>query len=159
MFERIKKLIRLMLSLIYTFFIERKQHGDLLIINSTSRITGSKKVVKTGVGDRLSKSMLGNIGIHLSASISDIYIDRSCYIASGVKIFSANHDFVDFDMLKTKGDIIIGKDCWVGANSIILSGVQLGDRTVVAAGSVVTKSFVHGSVLIGGVPAKIMKRI
>jgi acetyltransferase-like isoleucine patch superfamily enzyme len=62
-------------------------------------------------------------------------------------------------MLKTKGDIIIGKDCWVGANSIILSGVQLGDRTVVAAGSVVTKSFVHGSVLIGGVPAKIMKRI
>jgi UDP-3-O-[3-hydroxymyristoyl] glucosamine N-acyltransferase len=159
MFDRIKKLIRLMLSLINTFFIERKQRGDLFIINSTNRITGSKKVVKTGAGDRLSRSMLENIGIHLSASISDIYIDRSCYISSGVKIYSANHDFVDLDIFKTKGDIIIGKNCWIGANSIILSGVQLGDRTVVAAGSVVTKSFEHGSVLIGGVPASIMKRI
>ena len=159
MIERIKKRIRFVLSLSYTFFVERKQRGDVLILNSSNRVTGGSKVLQTGIGDRLSKSILGNIGIHLSASVSDIYIDRSCYIASGVKMYSGNHDFKNLDTLTTKGDIVIGKECWIGANSVILSGVHLGNRTVVAAGSVVTRSFLDGSLLIGGVPAKIIKKI
>jgi acetyltransferase-like isoleucine patch superfamily enzyme len=159
MIERLKKKVRFSLSFIYTFLIERKQNGDVLILNSSNRVTGGCKVMQTGTGNRLSRSMLGNIGIHLSASISNIYIDRSCYIASGVKMYAGNHDFDNPDKLITKGDIMIGENCWIGANSVILSGVQLGSRTVVAAGSVVSKSFPHGSVLIGGVPAKVIKKL
>ena len=44
-------------------------------------------------------------------------------------------------------------------NSVILPGVELGNRTIVAAGTVVTKSFKQGNIVLGGVPAKIIKEI
>ena len=51
----------------------------------------------------------------------------------------------------------IGDDCWMGANAIILPGVELGKGCVVGAGSVVTKSFSEYSV-VGGVPARLLKQ-
>ena len=44
-------------------------------------------------------------------------------------------------------------------NSMILPGVELGPRTVVGAGSVVTKSFPEGDCVIAGNPAKIIKKL
>lgn len=60
------------------------------------------------------------------------------------------------DFRKTKGDIVIGHDVWIGANSTILSGVTLGNGCVVGAGSLVTKSFPPYSI-IGGNPAKLIR--
>ncbi|WP_423189654.1 sugar O-acetyltransferase [Alkalibacterium sp. f15] len=54
--------------------------------------------------------------------------------------------------------ITIGDNCWIGTNATIVGGVTLGDNVVIAAGSVVTKSF-SDNVVIGGVPAKIIKVI
>ncbi|MGL6058453.1 MAG: acyltransferase [Culicoidibacterales bacterium] len=54
------------------------------------------------------------------------------------------------------GDITIGNNCFIGYRSLILPGVKLGENTIVAAGSVVTKSFKDGNVVIGGNPAKII---
>lgn len=51
--------------------------------------------------------------------------------------------------------IVVGNNCFIGARAIILPGVKLGNDCIVAAGSVVTKSFPANSV-IGGVPAKIL---
>jgi len=56
---------------------------------------------------------------------------------------------------KSVPPIKIGKNCWLGANSVILPGVELGDNVIVAAGAVVTKSF-SNNLVIGGVPAKIL---
>ena len=56
-------------------------------------------------------------------------------------------------------ETIIGDHCWIASNSLIMAGVVLGPRTVVAAGSVVTKSFPDGYVLIGGNPAKVIKKL
>ena len=53
------------------------------------------------------------------------------------------------------GKIVIGNNCFIGARSILLPGVELGPNTIVAAGSIVTKSF-DGDVVIGGCPARKM---
>ena len=64
------------------------------------------------------------------------------------------------DIIKNQGEnrkgVQIGDNCWIGANVTILDGVNLGNNSIIAAGSVVNQSF-KNDVLIGGVPAKILK--
>ncbi len=55
-----------------------------------------------------------------------------------------------------KGEVIIGRNVWIGNNVIILKNTYIGENTIVAAGSVVSGSF-PDNVIIGGVPAKIIK--
>jgi lipopolysaccharide transport system ATP-binding protein len=57
----------------------------------------------------------------------------------------------------SKGDLHIENDVWIGAFSIIFSGVRLGNGSVVAAGSVVTKD-VEPYTVVGGNPAKFIKK-
>jgi len=56
-----------------------------------------------------------------------------------------------------RGTVRIGNRCWIGAKAIILKDVELGDGSVVAAGSVVTRSVVPGQV-VAGIPARPMVR-
>jgi len=77
-------------------------------------------------------------------------------IAPNVGIISANHELTDNRKHIVK-NVKIGKYCWLGMGVIILPGVVLGDYTVVAAGSIVTKSFPDGYCVIAGNPAKIIK--
>ncbi|MBI4232306.1 acyltransferase [Candidatus Peregrinibacteria bacterium] len=52
----------------------------------------------------------------------------------------------------------IGKNVWIGMNSTILKGVTIGDNSIIAAGSVVAEN-IPSNVLVGGVPAKILKQL
>lgn len=54
--------------------------------------------------------------------------------------------------------VIIGNNVWIGERSIILKGVKIGDNSVVAAGSVVTKD-VPKNTVVGGNPARIIKSL
>ena len=54
--------------------------------------------------------------------------------------------------------IHIKKNAWIGANATILHGVTIGQNAVVAAGSVVTKN-VPDNVVVGGIPAQILKKL
>ncbi len=54
--------------------------------------------------------------------------------------------------------IVIGKNVWLGANVTVTSGVTIGDNAIVAAGAVVTRD-VPPNVIVGGVPAKVIKQI
>ena len=54
--------------------------------------------------------------------------------------------------------IHIGKNVWIGANATVLAGVTIGDGAVVAAGAVVTKD-VEPNTIVGGIPAKVIKKI
>jgi len=86
-----------------------------------------------------------------------IVIGRGTYIAPNVGIITANHDPVNPSKHLKGQDVVIGENCWIGMNSVILPGVILGDNTVVAAGAVVTKSFAEGYCVVGGVPARFIR--
>jgi acetyltransferase-like isoleucine patch superfamily enzyme len=88
-----------------------------------------------------------------------IIIGKGTRIAPNVAIITANHNFQNLDQYQDGKDVIIGNNCWIGINSVILPGVTLGENTIVGAGSVVTKSFLEGNVVIVGNPAKIIKKI
>jgi len=60
------------------------------------------------------------------------------------------------DENQSKGSIIVHDDVWIATNSIIMSGVILGQGSVVAAGSIVTKD-VPPYAIVGGAPAKVIK--
>jgi acetyltransferase-like isoleucine patch superfamily enzyme len=84
-------------------------------------------------------------------------------IAPDVKIIGGDHryDQVGIPILYSGrselNETIIGRDVWVGSNSIIKTGVHIGDGSIVAAGSVVTKD-VEEYTVVAGVPAKYVKR-
>jgi acetyltransferase-like isoleucine patch superfamily enzyme len=92
-------------------------------------------------------------GCYIQA-INGIKIGDYTQIAANVGLISSNHSVVDNRGHVEATPIVIGEYCWIGMNSVILPEVQLGDFTIVGAGSIVTKSFIEGYCVIAGNPAK-----
>lgn len=88
-----------------------------------------------------------------------IEFGRNVWIGPRVSIISMNHDVSDFNKYISCKSVVIEDNCWLASNCVILPGVHLGTHTIVAAGAVVTKSFPFGNQILGGVPAKIIKKI
>ena len=96
-------------------------------------------------------------GCYLQGS-GKVFIGDYVRCASNVGIMSGNHNVYNHKLHENK-ETIIGDYSWIGMNSIILPGVVLGKRTIVGAGSVVTKSFPEGYCIIAGNPAKLIKTL
>ncbi|HDQ15594.1 MAG TPA: acyltransferase [Bacteroidetes bacterium] len=88
-----------------------------------------------------------------------IYLGFGSYISPNVGIITAGHKLDNLNEHEEGMDVVIGKECWIGMNAVIMPGVTLGDRTIVASCSVVNKSFPQGGIIIGGAPAKVIKKI
>lgn len=88
-----------------------------------------------------------------------ITIGRDVYIANNVQIITRNHDVYNLDKHTEGADVIISDKCWIASNAVILPGVILGEGTIVAANAVVNKSFLQGKVIVGGIPAKVIKQL
>lgn len=97
-------------------------------------------------------------GCYIQA-VNGIHIGANVRMGPGLKIVSANHDVYDYAHHEKSGPIVIEDNCWLAANAVILPGVHLGEHTVVAAGSVVTKSFPAGNQVLAGVPAAVIKKL
>ncbi|WP_354009557.1 acyltransferase [Endozoicomonas lisbonensis] len=121
-------------------------------VDSTSRVTSVNNIL-IGIGTAPGLSP----GCYIQG-IGKVKIGDYTIIAPNVGIISGNHDINDYRK-HNPSSVKIGKYCWIGMNSVILPGVTLGDHTVVAAGSVVTKSFTDGYQVIAGNPAKPIKKI
>ena len=90
---------------------------------------------------------------------ADIVIGDRCDIGHGVEFIPGGHEIGDHSRRAGAGtarSITIGNGCWIGAKSIILGGVNIGEGSVVAAGSLVRQD-VPPNTLVAGVPA-IVKR-
>ncbi|MFW5439993.1 MAG: acyltransferase [Methylophilaceae bacterium] len=79
-----------------------------------------------------------------------IHIDEYSYIAFDAAILT--HDFTRGVRSHTR----IGKNCFIGAKSIIMPGVKVSDNSIVGAGSIVIKD-VASNVIVAGNPAKVIK--
>lgn len=86
-------------------------------------------------------------------------IGDGCQIGHNVVFATLNHELAPERRKITRpAPIVLGKNVWVGSNATVLPGVTIGDNAVIAAGAVVTKD-VAPDTIVGGVPAKVIKRI
>lgn len=86
-----------------------------------------------------------------------ITIEDDVMVAANVQLISNNHDLYDHQILTCK-PVRLKRNCWIGAGTTILPGITFGENAVVAAGAVVTKD-VEDNTVVGGNPAKVIKRI
>lgn len=121
------------------------------MVHYTSRVILPQHIT---IGESVWTSFAVSGGCYIQAG-NGIVIGDHTRFAPGVKIISANHDPENLDEWLSSPPIKIGRCCWIGANAIILPGVELGDASVVGAGAVVTKSFPSGSI-VAGVPARLI---
>ncbi len=103
-----------------------------------------------------------NIFINKEAMFTDlggITIEDNVLLGPRVSLITVNHII---DPIKrrglTTGEILIKKNAWIGAGVTILAGVTIGENSIVAANSTVTKD-VPDNVMVAGTPAKIIKKL
>ncbi|MEC5200168.1 acetyltransferase-like isoleucine patch superfamily enzyme [Arthrobacter sp. PL16] len=149
--------IRLDAGFIYRF-PKLDIYGDLIIGKRfivMSRIAPASFSVAEGARLLIADDVFINQGTRIHAQ-DKISIGARTEIADFVAIYDTNfHAVAPLDPVICS-PVAIGDDCWIGAGATILPGVTLGRGCVVAAGSVVTKSFGQGT-LVGGNPAKALR--
>ncbi|WP_121966225.1 sugar O-acetyltransferase [Myroides sp. N17-2] len=91
--------------------------------------------------------------------LGGITIEDNVLIAPKVSLLSEGHPVNPQDRQSlVPAAIHIKRGAWIGANATILPGVTIGENTIVASGAVVSKD-VPDNVIVGGVPAKVIKTI
>lgn len=86
----------------------------------------------------------------------EISIGNNVAVAPEVCFLAAGHDYTRKDLPDTAASIVVNDYVWIGARSIILQGVTIGEGAIIGAGSVVTKDVPPYTVAVG-VPAKVIK--
>ena len=160
----------------------KKRLGEAPLIHDTARVLGSTLGRYTEVGERthVAESTLGDYSYVVNDS-DIIYstIGKFCSIAAHTRINPGNHpywrasqahfvyrasEYFDgeadedafFDWRRADA-VTIGHDVWIGHGAIILPGVSIRTGAIIAAGAVVTKD-VGSYEIVGGVPAKLIRR-
>ncbi len=108
-----------------------------------------------------SDSWVGNHFVAISEG-PGIFIGKNVLIGTRVEVYDSDfHTLlpnVRLSETPKRAAVKIGDDVWIGNNVTILKGTEVGEHSVIAAGAVVTGKF-PSCVLIGGVPAKIIRKI
>ena len=88
-----------------------------------------------------------------------ITIEDDVLIGPKVNLITENHPIDPGDRKAlVLSPVVVKRNAWIGASATILPGVTIGENSVVAAGAVVT-SDVQPNTIVGGVPARIIKKI
>lgn len=90
-------------------------------------------------------------------SIGGISMGDNVQIGPHVTIVTDNHDLKNRNILIC-GQVTIGNNVWIGAGVSVMPGVTIGDNAVIAGGSVVTKD-VPANAVVGGNPAKVLRKL
>lgn len=144
-----------------------KIRGKVTIAENCKIIDG---VEISGIVDIGRYTSINGPNTDIRSALNPVRIGAFTSIARNVTIQEYNHNFDALTTsyfhqnvlgesylkdLRSKGCIEIGNDVWIGAHSVVLSGVKIGDGAIIAANSVVTKDIPEYSIA-AGVPAKVI---
>lgn len=88
-----------------------------------------------------------------------ITLGDNCLVGHNVVFATLNHGFaLEERQSMLPAPIVVGRNVWIGSSSTILQGVTIGDNSIIAAGSVVTKD-VPANAIVAGVPARFIRSI
>tara|TARA_R110002020_G_scaffold198873_2_gene400215 strand:- start:170 stop:757 length:588 start_codon:yes stop_codon:yes gene_type:complete len=147
------------LASLYRFYkrLKIKYLYRLKRVHPTFNIGGKSNISKDFVAGEY--SYVGSGGLIYPG----VSIGRYTMLAQNVQIIGDDHNFnlvgipSTFSGRPNLRRTRIGRDVWIGANSIVMAGVKIGDGSIIAAGSVVTKDIPSFSI-VGGVPAKFIRK-
>ena len=123
--------------------------GDRTYIAANAYVTGK---VRTGRDCTINPSAIVR---------GDIRMGDAVRIGAFASIIGFNHGFADteveiFRQPLTSTGIVIGDDVWIGSHVTILDGITVGEKSILAAGAVVTKDVPAGAI-VGGNPARVIR--
>jgi acetyltransferase-like isoleucine patch superfamily enzyme len=124
-------------------------NGTVLVGPGVRLIVGEKAVLE-----------LDDVFVNSNSSIicyKNIKIGKGTVLGWDVEILDTDFHHLIGENSEVVKPILIGSHVWVGSRAMILKGVTIGSGSVVAAGAVVTKNIPENT-LVGGVPAKIIKK-
>lgn len=136
------------------------------LIRRIKNLEGVHKTFYVGKNCSISKDLIAGCYSYIgpnSIIYKNVEIGDYTMLANNVSIIGGDHNFnipglpIIFSGRTKLNKTIIGKDVWIGAHSIIKTGVEIGDGAIVAMGSVVTKNL-KPYTIYAGIPAKEIKK-
>jgi acetyltransferase-like isoleucine patch superfamily enzyme len=166
------------------FYMDSIRLGRSVYVDRLSRLHASVARIELGTGTRVMRgayvsSYVSNaragegivtgmncwIGVDavLSSGQGGIFLGDNVLIAAQTVVVCGNHDFAKIDLATLDQPyygrpIRIGNNVWIGTHAVILGGVTIGDHAVIAAGAIVNAD-VEPYTIVGGVPARVLKRL
>ena len=132
-------------------------------LNGTKRLIVGRNKYAIDLGVKLGKNVRIMSGVSFGTEPYLVSIADDVTISNNVQFIThdggtwAFRDLPEYQDVIKYGKIKVGKRSYIGAHVLIMPGVEIGERCVVGAGAVVTKDVPDGCV-VGGVPAKIIKK-
>jgi maltose O-acetyltransferase len=139
-----------------TFYSRTEISNDMLMliakVSALTKQLNSLTLAEQTRKQEIIRELFGSVG-------SNPFVGDNFHCDFGKNIHIGDNFHADYNCtMQDLAEIHIGNDVWIGGHSTILPGVTIGDGAVVAAGAVVTKD-VEPKTIVGGVPAKVIKKI
>jgi len=137
--------------------------GDCTRVMRGAYVCSFVSEARPGEGIRTGARCWVGVNAVLSSGQGGLSLGNDVLIGPQAVLVTGDHDFSRLDVPATQRDytgkpITIGDNVWIGAGAVVLGGVSVGENAVVAAGAVVTRDVPAGMV-VGGVPAKVIKMV
>ncbi|MDO8316019.1 MAG: acyltransferase [Flavobacterium sp.] len=120
-----------------------KSYGRFTVVNAPNLIIGENSII--------------NEGVHINCR-SIVNIGKDVHLSSNVQIHTGKLQIDKLSRIHSKAPITIENNVWLASAVIVLAGVKIGENSIVAAGSVVTKDIPANSLAMG-IPAIVKRKI
>lgn len=134
-------------------------HTEITMDNGAELRIGSNFKMRDGAKIRVRKGAVCKLGKNVSVNSNNVIACHECIeigddvqLSPNVQIYDHDHDFraeggIKAGKYKT-APVKIGNNVWIGANTVILRGTEIGDNCVIGAGCVVKGKYEDGSLII-----------